>query len=183
MSTTTPKLGLTKPAIGEAYSLAVINNNSDLIDAFATAQALTSEGGKTLTKITANSGAITALTVIQNIASFSFKGGRRYIIRWNMHYQGSVAGNYANYAIHTCSTADAANLTTGLTTIGGGQHKVHDATQTHKSVAEAIYEPVSDTTLQIKFTAQVVVGAGTTTIISSVGSPSTISIEDWGDMF
>lgn len=181
MSTVTPKLNLVKPATIEQYSLATYNNNLDKLDASAVVDANMSEGLKAITKVVANSGSVTALTVIQNIASFTFKGGRKYHLVWSFQYQGSVAGNYCNASINSAPTADPAAQISGMTAMGNKQWKIHDAAVTHTGFSEAWYEPVSDITLQIKFCLQVTTGAGTSLIVSSASSPSWLTIDDRGD--
>lgn len=134
-------------------------------------------------QITASGGAITALTVINNIASFAFKGGRKYRIVWDFTYQGSTAGNYVTALIGTAATTDAAGLTTGISQINGRPHKIHDAGVDSPGRVFAIYKPSSDVTLQVKFAAAVTTGAGTATITASATQPADYTIEDLGAQF
>lgn len=135
------------------------------------------------TSVTASGGAITALTVINNIPSFAFKAGRKYRIVWDFTYQGNTAGNYITALTGVAATSDAAGLTTGITQINGRPFKIHDAGINASGIVNAIYTPSSDATLQVKFLMQVTTGAGTALISASTLQPVTYSIEDLGAQF
>jgi hypothetical protein len=141
------------------------------------------QGLQSHTPVITNSGSVTALTVVNNLASFSFKGGRKYRLVWDFSYQGNTAGNYVTALIGTCSTADAAGLTTGITQLNGRPWKIHDGGVDSSGRVEAIYKPSSDTTLQIKFLIQVTTGAGTARISGSALQPVDYTIEDLGAQF
>lgn len=183
MSTVTPNINLVKPAPLEQFSLATYNNNLDLIDTEEGANRIQSAGMKTNKKVIANGIGLTTLSVVENIASFAFKGGRRYRIVWHAGYANSAASNYFDLAIHTCSTADAAALTTGLTTIISRSYTANNAASGESFYVEAVYEPPSDTTLQVKFTVARSLGAGTWTLQASATAPAWYYIEDVGDQF
>jgi|SRR5213595_3426769 len=183
MSTVTPTINLVKPATIEQFSLATFNNNLDLIDAEALSLRKESKGLLQSTVVATNSGSVTALTVISNIASFTFKAGRKYRIKWDFTYQGNTAGNYLTALIGTCLTTDAAGLTTGITQLNGRPFKVHDNGIDSSGYCEATYQPVADTTVQIKFLIQVTTGAGTARISGSALQPTLLNIYDDGLQF
>ncbi|WP_284984314.1 hypothetical protein [Arthrobacter sp. efr-133-TYG-118] len=134
-------------------------------------------------KVTANGAGLTTLAVQNNIGSFAFKGGRKYKIVWQGGHSFSSAGDYFNLAIQTCSTADAANATTGLTTIQGRTYTTNSAGLGESFYVEAIYEPATDTTLQVKFTVARAIGSGTWTLQASSGAPAWAYIEDQGAQY
>jgi hypothetical protein len=140
-------------------------------------------GLASLTTVTASGGSVTALTVINNIASYTFRGGRKYRITWDLTYQGNTAGNYITALIGTAATTDAAGLTTGVTQINGRPFKIHDTGIDSSGIVNAIYTPSVDATLQIKFLIVVTTGAGTARISASTTQPVTYTIEDLGAQF
>jgi hypothetical protein len=179
----TTNYGATKPAVGEAYDINIPNNNNDIWDAAIFARTLQAHGQKINKKVVANGAALTTLAVVENIANFPFKGNRRYRIIWHAGMSLSAVSNYFDLAIHTCSTADAAGLITGLTTIISRTYTANNAGSGESFYVEAIYEPPSDTTLQVKFTVNRVVGSGTWTLQASATAPAWYYIEDIGDQF
>lgn len=135
------------------------------------------------TAVTTNGGFVTALTVVNNIASFDFKVGRKYRIVWDFQYQGNTAGNYVTALIGTAATGDAAGVTTGITQRNGRKFKVHDASIDSSGRVEAIFIPNSDATLQVKFLTQVTTGSGTVRVSGSALEPVNYMIEDLGYQF
>lgn len=134
-------------------------------------------------KGTANSSAVSALSVINNIPTFAFKAGRKYRIVWNGQYYTSVASSFWALRIQSASTVDSAALTTGLTQVQSRTMSAGAASSSQSFYVEAIYEPVSDTTLQIKFTVQNAAGGGTIVIAASAVDPALYYIEDLGKQF
>jgi len=134
-------------------------------------------------EVTTSGGSTSALTVVNNIASFSFKGGRKYLITWDFSYQGSIAGNYVTALIGTCATGDTAVSTTGITQRNGRAFKIHDAGVDSAGIVRASYRPPSDATLQVKFLTSVTTGAGTARISGSALQPVSYTIEDLGAQF
>lgn len=183
MAGSTTNYGATKPAPGEAYDVNIVNNNSDIWDAAIFARTLQAQGMMINKKIVANGAALTTLAVVDNFASFAFKGGRRYKIVWQGGMSLSATSNYFDLAIHTASTLDAAGLTTGLTTIQARSVTANNAASGECFYVEAIYEPPADTTLQVKFTVARSLGAGTWTMQASASAPAWFYIEDVGDQF
>jgi hypothetical protein len=141
------------------------------------------QGLMTRLKGTANSSAVSALSVINNIPTFSFKAGRRYRIVWSGQYYTSVANSFWAIRIQSASTADAASLTTGLTQLQSRTISAGVASSSESFYVEAIYEPVSDVTLQIKFTVQNAAGGGTIVIAAGATDPALYYIEDMGKQF
>lgn len=185
MSTSTTKLGLTKPAAGEAYSRSVINNNSDIIDNYAinTVEKL-AKGRNLKTLTTANSGAVGGtLTVINNVPSFTFKAGMEYTIIWDFQYYGSITNGYFEFTIATCSTADGAGVTTGLTVRNQRIRSVQEggSSFTDSARVEAPVTFGSDTTLQLKFLAQLVANSGTVVVVADASAPALYIVDHLGD--
>lgn len=115
-----------------------------------------------INKVSTASGAVGALSVINNISSFTFVGGRNYRIVWDPSYLVAPdTGGLFYCAIGTCATTDGAAVTTGITVINGRTKGgiVGGSMTQHSGAITAIYEPASTSTLQIKFTAQRVVGS------------------------
>lgn len=132
-----------------------------------------------------NTGTINAQIVVLNIPTFTFRAGRRYRV-------GASGGGYSNttaatysFGINTCSTSDAANLTTGLTQLksrsfrwdiaGEGREALNDATRNNLTYA-------ADTTLQVKLTAGAVVGTGSLVLTSDATNRVMIFVEDLGEI-
>ena len=134
-------------------------------------------------KVTANGAGLTSLAVQNNIASYAFRGGRKYKIVWHGGYSLSVATDYFNLAIQTSSTADAAGAITGLTQVQGRSYTANAAGAGESFYVEAIYEPATDTTLQVKFTVARSLGSGTWTLQAAAGAPSYGYIEDQGAQY
>jgi hypothetical protein len=123
---------------------------------------------------------LSTLSVVENFATFTFRGGRKYRIVWATGFEISAASNYFNIAIHTASTADAAGAITGLTTIMTRSLTANNAGSGEFFYLEAPYEPAADETKQIKFTVARALGAGTFTPKASAPSPAWFYIEDLG---
>lgn len=134
---------------------------------------------------TGNSGSIgTAIAVVYNIPTFTFKAGRHYRIRWDFEYQGTTAGNYIIASVQSASTADAAGATTGLTQLKGKPWKVNDASSiSQPAYVDAYYSPVADSTIQIKFCLSVAVGSGTILKTQTATSPGYFTVEDLGAQY
>lgn len=182
MSTVTTLLGLTKPAGIEQFSLATYNNNLDLVDAEAVN--LRKSGLGRVARVVQNGAdatGISTITVLQNIATFSFKGGRAYTIRFVANYYVSNTDTVLLVKISTCSTSDAGNLTTGLTIVNQTDFMATQTNRGFNAGFDAPYEPVSDTTLQVKVTAERVSGTGTISLQRSAVTPNFFMIVDEGD--
>lgn len=119
--------------------------------------------------VTTASGAVGALSIINNIPSFTFVANRRYRIVWDFSYLVSGTGGIFYCAIHTCSTADSAAATTGLSVIDGRtKNSFVSASTTHSGPIHANFKVTTTSTFQIKFSAQRV--AGTTETITILGN-------------
>lgn len=164
-----------------AGASSIVNANITKLTGFPCSPASFAKGGQHHSQIATNSGNVTALTVIYNIASFDFKAGRRYRITWDFQYQGTTAGNYITALIGTCLTTDAAGATTGVTQRNGRKWKIHDGSIDSSGRVTAIYVPgAADLTRQVKFLIQVTTGAGTARISGSSLEPVDYIIEDIG---
>lgn len=172
MSTSTPTINLVKPAKPEQYNLDVVNNNSDAIDAaFAADRTANGKLAKGLVNQaigTSTSGGITTtLTIISNIATFTFKANRNYLIVWDGHISSTVDGDVADLSINTCAVADSASLNTGLTVKRQKTRKVVGANAMADFVIHAPVKFGVDTTLQIKFAMVRASGSGSVTVQAS----------------
>ncbi len=134
-------------------------------------------------KVTANGIGLTNLSVVENLATYDFRAGRKYRIVWQGGYSMSATGNYFDLAIHTASPTDAAGLTTGLTQLMSRTYTANGAGFGESFYVEAIYEPTADTTRQVKFTINRTVGAGTWTLQAGATAPAYYYIEDLGAQF
>lgn len=130
--------------------------------------------------VTAGSGGFTALTVVNNIPTFTFKAGRRYEIVWDGHYQSSVAADYLDLSIQTCSTTDAAGLTTGLTLLRQKTFRCSAASILEAHIVRAPVTYGTDTTLQIKFLGARGAGTGTVNLVASATNTLLYQIYDLG---
>lgn len=130
--------------------------------------------------VTTSSGGFTALAVINNIPTFTFKAGRRYEIVWDGHYQSSVAGDYVDLSIETCATTDGASVTTGLTRLRHKTFRAGAANMLEPIIVRAPATYGTDTTLQIKFLGSRGAGTGTCTIIGSANATILYQIHDLG---
>jgi hypothetical protein len=161
-----------------ASAASILTANITTIPTGATTPALGIMPGRV--KVTASGAGLTTLAVQNNIASFTFRANRRYKIVWHGGYSLSVATDYFNLAIQTCSTADAAGAITGLTAVQSRSYTANAAGAGESFYVEAIHEPASDTTLQIKFTVARALGSGTWTLQAAATAPSYCYIEDQG---
>lgn len=178
MSTVTTYLNLVKPAPLEAFSRATYNTNLDLID---TAYDKLAKGQVGHAEVPNPSGAIGAKTVIINIASVSFKAGRKYKIELHGNYSASGTTSTAAFTIGTCSTADAANNSTGITNIKSIADRPN-VTGEGRSLA-VIRTGITfgvDTTLQIKATIERVNGGDGFFTSCSADNPITLTVYDMG---
>lgn len=184
MAGSTTNYGLTKPAVGEAYDINIGNNNSDIIDTQILNRTKQALGLLQKTQVATSTGAISALAVVNNIATYTFKAGRKYRIVWDSDWYGASANTSGAFSVATCSTADAAALTTGLTTIGLRNAQAPVANVTAPFLVTGYLEPVADTTVQLKFCAAID-GSGTTLIVQGnrTGAPSQYRIYDDGAQF
>jgi hypothetical protein len=184
VSTVTTKLGLVKPAGPEQFNLATYNNNLDIVDAYAvnTVEKL-APGLKLESVVTTNSGSFSAITIISNIATFTFKANRHYEVVWDGHHQSTVDGDYIDMQIATCAVSDTASLTTGLTV---KRQKTFRCVGANLINPNGLRAPVFfgvDTTVQIKFAATRGTGTGSITMIASVNDTMLYQIHDLGAQF
>jgi hypothetical protein len=176
--------GLTKQAVG----LENVDNTTDALKPASTAQALLNSKaplGAVAQVITAVSPAAIGTTrvVVQNIATYAFKAGRKYRIHWAFEYTGSTTGNYGSFDINTAPVADSASSINNLTKIGGSSLQVNDANTGSHGDAYAFFNPTSDVTLQIKATTYVWTGSGNLVLRAFATNPLVLTIFDEGKQF
>lgn len=155
--------GITKTHVG----LANVDNTSDvskpISTAVQTALDLLPKGLLYKKLVGGNTGGV-ADAIVDNIATFTFKAGRRYRIVWDTSYYFNATGDLFYCSINTAPTADAASNLANLTLLQGrtkGINGISGSTQ-HTGIIQAYVEPVgSDLTVQLKFRAQRVVGGNT----------------------
>ena len=147
----------------------------------AAADALLAKGCVYSFSVATNTGNFSALTVVYNIASFTFKAGRKYRIVWDTDWLSASTDTAAAFTVASASTADAAALTTGLTVLGVRNAQSRLAVISAPALVTAYYDPAVDTTTQIKFLASID-GAGTTLTVQGnrTGGPTTYRIYDDG---
>jgi hypothetical protein len=189
VATPTPNLGLLEPLVGEFYSVQTTNDNNSKIDAEVGLERKFAKGRLNLLTGITNSGAIgSTLTIINNIASFTFKGGRKYDIVYEFSFTASSAGEYENVAIFSAPVGDAAGLITGLTCLQSRTFPGPGAGLTDTKTIRAHFDPATDTTVQIKVGGKCLSGGGFTfTIIGNSGTltaePNQFYIEDKGAQY
>jgi hypothetical protein len=187
MATPTTNFNLLKPATGETYDVALLDSNYDKIDAGihnpSSSQTLLSLGLMAEADDVTGSGPSSAIQVIQNIASFTFKANRRYLVEWEGTVENNTANTICLAQIQTCSTADAANLTTGLTEIRGSAVPTAIANAVIYFCARRHIKYSADTTLQIKGTIAPQVGGGSVTFGAGATWPGQLTITDEGMQF
>lgn len=136
-------------------------------------------GLKAMQEYTTSTGSTSTLAVQQWIPTFTFKANRRYRVEWSLSVACSTAGS-GLVQIHTCSTADAAGATTGLTEIMGYNLRFAVNSETKRVYLKREIQYTADTTLQLKGTINVGTGAwmqaGTT-------FPGQLSVTDMGQQF
>lgn len=151
-----------------AVGLGNVNDTSDASKPVSTAQAAADEllaKGLVLSQsVATNSGAFSGLTVVHNIPTFTFKAGRKYRIVWDADWYPTANDTAMAFIITQASTADAAGVTTGMTTLNARNSQGRLANISNSAITQAYVEPTVDTTLQIKFCAQID-GAGTSLVI------------------
>lgn len=183
MSTVTPFLNLVKPAPLEAFSRATYNNNLDLVDANALSDSKRAEGLKSIQQSSASSGPHTD-GIVSNIASYTFKGGRKYRIVWDASMSITDTTTFFYMTINTCATTDAAGIITGLTALEGRTvHRPIANSTVYSGPITAYFNPGADTTVQLKFRATRVGGAGTLTVAANAGEKASYVIYDDGAQF
>lgn len=123
---------------------------------------------------------LAAEVVLQNVPSFTFLAGRRYRVVFEANYYTSNLDTVVLFKIATASTADAAGAITGLTVLNQTDYQ---ATQTNRGFPANFnghYQPVSDTTVQLKVTGQRIAGSGTFAMQRSATAPNRFYVEDCG---
>lgn len=180
MSTSTTFLGLVKPAAGEAFSRATYNNNLDDIDDNAIQDNNKAKGLVYMHESSSNSGPHTD-GIVSNIASFTFKGGRKYRIVWDASHILGDSTTFFYMNINTCLVTDSPTIITGLTGLGGRTIHRQNTTGHYTGPITAYFNPGSDTTVQVKFRATRVGGAATMTVVGNSGEKAVYAIYDDGD--
>jgi hypothetical protein len=122
----------------------------------------------------------TTPVVVNNVPTFTFKANRWYEITWDFSYYCSVANAYPQFLITTCSTADAAALATGLTSIRFLTLSTPIAGNSEGGTVRRRIKYTTDTTLQIKFCSLISAGGGSVVITSAADSPVQYAITDLG---
>lgn len=179
----TLKYGITYPSGSVAPNVPIaMQTQAESVDAALTALNIEkmAKGLVYETKATAGSGGFTALTVVSNIPSFTFKAGRRYQIVWDGHHLSSVAADTVEMQIATCSTAEAAGSVANLTV---RRKKYYPIVKANTYEADFTSAPITfgtDTTVQIKFLAVRNAGTGTISIPASADATTLYQIFDLG---
>lgn len=169
--------GVELPDPGETFSRAQYNRNVTKTNDSWVAREAQAKGLVAIDERTTTSTVNAGTNVIQFLASFTFKANRWYHVEWFATLVPSVANQQGLMQIHTCSTADASNATTGLTEIRGVNVNA-PGTFPIPGYASRKIKYGADTTLQIKATTN----GGTGTLGTQAGPtyPSQLCITDLG---
>lgn len=186
MAGSTTRLGLTKPAVGEAYDVTIFNGNFDLIDTYAKEVADKMAKGLVWQKHVSTSSGAVLDAIIDNIPTFTFKANRRYRIVWDFSYLMSGNSDSLFYcSIGKCSTADPAAQLTGITVLEGRTKFVQifsGASTGHTGPVTSYHlQGVADETTQLKFRIQRVYGDDSITIVANGNERVIYSIYDDGE--
>lgn len=187
MATPTANFAFLKPVSAELFDVATYDANLDAIDSAI------NNPGPTQTKLplglmaevdmTTASAAAAALMVVTNLASFTFKANRRYLVEWIGTVKNNTANTIALCQIQTCAVTDSASATTGLTEIRGASVQTSYANDDVFFVARRHIMYTSDTTLQIKGTILPQLGGGSVTFDSGPTWPGQLTVTDEGKQF
>lgn len=171
-----PILNLKVYVASEDYALYVHNGTSWVGNKL-------SKGMMAEKKSTSNGVGISSLSVIENFQSFDFKGGRKYRIGWDLSYSQSTTDTWNGLRISFANPADAAGLTTGLTSVVYRICHAGAAGIQEGFMVQTFYEPTVDITRQVKFTVERPIGTGTWTLNAATDNQATYFIEDMGAQF
>lgn len=140
------------------------------------------QGLQSFTEVTTNSGSIGAgFTVVNNVASFTFRGGRKYRLVWDFQYQVSAANAYANVLVALANVGDAASSSSGLTQLNGRVVTSPVASRDTPGRVEGFFRPGGDAAFQVKWLAQV--PSGSMVLTHNATNPGYFYIEDLGAQF
>ncbi|HEX9230062.1 MAG TPA: hypothetical protein VF885_25970 [Arthrobacter sp.] len=171
--------GLAKAHVG----LGNVDNTSDANKPVSTAQAAEdaklAKGRLWLNRVNTNSGNISALVVVSNLATFTFKANRKYRIVWDTDWIASTGNVAAAFWIGTCAVGDAA-ANTAVTQIAVRDAQAPVGSISAPAMVTAYYEPTVDTTVQIKFLAQTDGTGGTMIVQGNRAGGSVYAIFDDG---
>jgi hypothetical protein len=182
VSTSTTNYGYVKPAAGEAFSRSTYNTTLDDIDGDIKDREKQALGQVAIGSVTANNGPFGSKTVITFIASYTFKANRKYRIAAEGNYFMSGTSSTAQFVIHTCSTADSSSSVAGLTALKSSTQRPNVSSEGRDfHVARDGVTYGTDTTLQIKLTAERLSGADGLTTQASATDPITLVIYDMGN--
>lgn len=137
-------------------------------------------GSVAYTQTSTYSAAITGVTVVLNIPTYTFKAGRTYRLDGAIPYLASDATSTHVMQIVSSPTTDGASAVTNLTELVSDVQRANVGGEGRRLAATRFYTPVSDTTFQPKLTLQRVVGAGTVQSAPSAQNPAFLSITDLG---
>lgn len=134
-------------------------------------------------QVTTATGAMGSLTIVYNIATFTFIANRRYRIVWDFSHLVTGQGGLFYTKISSCSTSDGPAVTTGLTVLSGRTKGIVVANSTtHTGAVTAQFKSATTVTVQIKFSAERVAGTTETMTIvgNGTGEPADYMIYDDG---
>lgn len=188
MATPTANFAFLKPVSSELFDVATYDSNLDAIDSAINSPGPTQTklalGLQAIAEMPSSTAAGSALFVAMNIASFTFKAGRRYLIEWTAGVVNNTAGssNAPLAQIQSCAVTDSASLTTGLTELMGYNLSFNANGQSVRANPKRRITYTTDTTLQIKATLN---GAGVLSINGAGGPtwPMQLAIYDEGKQF
>jgi hypothetical protein len=127
-----------------------------------------------------NSGQITTVQVVKNIPTFTFVAGRSYRITAEGPYYLSGTGSTFAWQFTSCSTADPAAQTTGLTEMMNDTDSVSAASEGRRFKMSRVVNQAATQTLQLKLTCQRVTGSAYAIAAGSAVNPIFMAVEDLG---
>ena len=121
-----------------------------------------------------------AAVISQSIPSFTFKGGRKYLIGVTHNLYVSNTDTVVLQSIGHCPTTDGASSVTGITFLMKTDFDANTTNRAYPGNFEAWYEPATDTTRQVKLHMVRIAGTGNFNIQRNAEAPSTLWIQDMG---
>lgn len=126
-----------------------------------------------------NSGRITTATVIDNLASFTFRANRNYRISWQGNYYTNGIATMQLSITHA-PTSDPASSLSNLVTLRSLAHRITVAGEGRGYLLRGRVKFSADTTRQVKVMAGRATGDGDAVFTSGGPGEGVIDIEDLG---
>lgn len=121
-----------------------------------------------------------ANVVLQSIPSFTFKGGRNYLIGIEHNHYVTNVDTVWLQTINLAPVGDAAGSLSNLTPLNRTDHAARTGNRAYPAYLYAWYSPATDITRQVKVTGVRVEGTGSFAIQRAAATPASLFIEDKG---